>query len=378
MITSGGQTSVAGSPPIRPSRRWYWVAGCALAGALICIALAVVGFFSLNRQIRDFQRVPVPGQAQITFAQPGGYVLYIESPGQCCSLTAGSGDSAPFSSWSMNVALQPVNGGPPVLINTWRGATESYGVAGHQGQTAMYVTVGRPGRYLLGTSNPVPRSITDVAVGRGIGHGALISLLLALVALFALIPAGLLVGGVTASRRRRVRRSLLQQVVQPMETGGAQMTTPDPLQAGPNQPGPYPSGGQPAALLTYLQGGPVGFGEAIKQAFRNGFVYRGRASRSAYWWFTLFQVIVIVALDFIIFIPLSMNSSGGSIAGFIAISVLAIYLELVVLALLVRRLHDTDRSGWWVLIGLVPFVGPIALFVFTVLEGTPGLNRYQP
>ena len=378
MITSGGQTSVAGSPPIRPSRRWYWVAGCALAGALICIALAVVGFCSLNRQIRDFQRVPVPGQAQITFAQPGGYVLYIESPGQCCSLTAGSGDSAPFSSWSMNVALQPVNGGPPVLINTWRGATESYGVAGHQGQTAMYVTVGRPGRYLLGASNPVPRSITDVAVGRGIGHGALISLLLALVALFALIPAGLLVGGFTASRRRRVRRSLLQQVVQPMETGGPQMTTPDPLQAGPNQPGPYPSGGQPAALLTYLQGGPVGFGEAIKEAFRNGFVYRGRASRSAYWWFTLFQVIVIVAVDFIIFIPLSMNSSGGSIAGFIAISVLAIYLELVVLALLVRRLHDTDRSGWWVLIGLVPFVGPIALFVFTVLEGTPGLNRYQP
>lgn len=378
MITSGGKTSVAGSPPIRPSRRWYWVAGCALVGALICIALAVVGFFSLNRQIRDFQRVPVPGQAQITFAQPGGYVLYIESPGQCCSLTAGSGDSAPFSSWSMNVALQPVNGGPPVLINTWRGATESYGVAGHQGQTAMYVTVGRPGRYLLGASNPVPRSITDVAVGRGIGHGALISLLLALVALFALIPAGLLVGGVTASRRRRVRRSLLQQVVQPMETGGPQMTTPDPLQAGPNQPGPYPSGGQPAALLTYLQGGPVGFGEAIKEAFRNGFVYRGRASRSAYWWFTLFQVIVIVAVDFIIFIPLSMNSSGGSIAGFIAISVLAIYLELVVLALLVRRLHDTDRSGWWVLIGLVPFVGPIALFVFTVLEGTPGLNRYQP
>ena len=320
----------------------------------------------------------MPGQAQITFAQPGGYVLYIESPGQCCSLTAGSGDSAPFSSWSMNVALQPVNGGPPVLINTWRGATESYGVAGHQGQTAMYVTVGSPGRYLLGASNPVPRSITDVAVGRGIGHGALISLLLALVALFALIPAGLLVGGVTASRRRRVRRSLLQQVVQPMETGDPQMTTPDPLQARPNQPGPYPSGGQPAALLTYLQGGPVGFGEAIKEAFRNGFVYRGRASRSAYWWFTLFQVIVIVAVDFIIFIPLSMNSSGGSIAGFIAISVLAIYLELVVLALLVRRLHDTDRSGWWVLIGLVPFVGPIALFVFTVLEGTPGLNRYQP
>ena len=52
--------------------------------------------------------------------------------------------------------------------------------------------------------------------------------------------------------------------------------------------------------------------------------------------------------------------------------------SLVTLALLVRRLHDIDRSGWWVLIVLVPVVGPLTLFVFTVLEGTPGLNRYQP
>ena len=382
MITSGGQTSVAGSPPIRPSRRWYWVAGCALAGALICIALAVVGFFSLNRQIRDFQRVPVPGQAQITFAQPGGYVLYIESPGQCCSLTAGSWDSAPFSSWSMNVALQPVNGGPPVLINTWRGATESYGVAGHQGQTAMYVTVGRPGRYLLGTSNPVPRSITDVAVGRGIGHGALISLLLALVALFSLIPAGLLVGGVTASRRRRVRRSLLQQVVHPLETGGPQMTTPDPLQAGPNQPGPYPSGGQPAALLTYLQGGPVGFGEAIKQAFRNGFVYRGRASRSAYWWFQLFTLLIEITLQelinaFLGSLPPGSARVNAAIVFLIVLMLIDVWLFLVGLALAVRRLHDTDRSGWWALFGLVPVVGWITILIFVLLKGWSGPTRYQ-
>src|SRR5260370_41066895 len=109
------------------------------------MALAVVGFFPVNRQIRDFQRLPVPGQAQVTFAQRGGYVLYIESPGQCCSLTAGSGDSAPFSSWSLKVALQPVNGGPPVLINTWRGATESCGLAGPHGSTATAVAVRRPG-----------------------------------------------------------------------------------------------------------------------------------------------------------------------------------------------------------------------------------------
>ena len=98
MITWGGQAAAAGSPPIRPSRQWYWVAGGALAAALICSALAVAGFFSLNRQIKDFQRVAVPGQAEVTFAQPGGYIVYLERPGQCCSLAAGSGDSAPFSS----------------------------------------------------------------------------------------------------------------------------------------------------------------------------------------------------------------------------------------------------------------------------------------
>ena len=379
MITRGGRAAAAGSPPIRPSRQWYWVAGGALAAALICGALAVAGFFSLNRQIKDFQRVTVPGQAEVTFAQPGGYILYLERPGRCCSLAVGSGDSAPFSSWSMNVALLPDSGGPPIAISTWRGATESYGVAGHEGQTAMHFTIGHPGRYLLVAQNAMPRAITDVAVGRGIGRGMLWVLLI-LVALVALIPAGLVIGGVTFFRRRRARRNPLQapQVLQPDENSRYAMSTPDPVQAYPSQPGRYPSGGRPAAPLSYLQGGPVGFGEAIKLGFSNGFVYRGRASRSAYWWFNLFVLIAVFAVEAIIFIPLTMNSSGASFAVIALSAIVVIYLDLVLLALLVRRRHDIDRSGWWVFIGLVPFAGPIVLFVFTVLAGTPELNRYQP
>jgi len=400
MITWGEQAAAAGSPPIRPSRQWYWVAGGALAAALICSALAVAGFFSLNRQIKDFQRVAVPGQAEVTFAQPGGYILYLERPGRCCSLAAGSGDSAPFSSWSMNVALLPDSGGPPVAITIWRGATESYGVAGHEGQTAMHFTIDHPGRYLLVAQNAIPRSITDVAVGRGIGRGMLWVLLI-LVALFALIPAGLVIGGVTFFRRRRARRNPPQapQVMQPNENSrypmstpdptraypsqpdddsGYAMSTPDPVQAYPSQLGRYPSGGRLAAPLSYLQGGRVGFGEAIKQGFSNGFVYRGRASRSAYWWFNLFVLIAVFAVEAIIFIPLTMNSGGASIAVIAISAIVVIYLDLVLLALLVRRLHDIDKSGWWVFIGLVPFAGPIVLFVFTVLAGTPELNRYQP
>jgi uncharacterized membrane protein YhaH (DUF805 family) len=141
-------------------------------------------------------------------------------------------------------------------------------------------------------------------------------------------------------------------------------------------PGQNPPGGFHAVSLTYLQGAAVTFGEAIRQAFRNGFVYRGRASRSAYWWFALFQGIVFTLVG-IASIPLAGNK-GASLAIAFIISFPLLYLELVALALWVRRLHDTDRSGWWILIVFVPYVGAIVLLIFTLLKGTPGPNRYHP
>ena len=57
-------------------------------------------------------------------------------------------------------------------------------------------------------------------------------------------------------------------------------------------------------------------------------------------------------------------------------TILAIAGFIVGLPLIVRRLHDTDRSGWWVLIGLIPFVGGIVLLVFACLPGTPAPNRF--
>jgi uncharacterized membrane protein YhaH (DUF805 family) len=148
-------------------------------------------------------------------------------------------------------------------------------------------------------------------------------------------------------------------------------------------PGTYPPGrdrpgGVSTAPFTYLQGAPASFGEAIKQAFRNGFVYRGRASRSAYWWFALFQAIVFTLVG-IASIPLAGNNgSGASLAVALIVSFPLLYLELVALALCVRRLHDTDRSGWWILIVLLPYVGAIVLLIFTLLKGSSGPNRYQP
>jgi uncharacterized membrane protein YhaH (DUF805 family) len=373
MVTSGPQLSGAGDPPLHPSRRWYWVAGSLLAGGLICIAFAVAGFFALNRQIADFQRVPVPGQADVTFAQPGGYVLYIEESGQCCSVNVSSDtSSAPFPSWSMQISLQPVNGGPQVSISSWQGSTESYGVTGHQGQAAMYFTIDHPGRYLLATGNATPGSITDVAVGRGIGRGILVPFILIIAGALALLAA-LLTGVITASRRRARRLRPGPPVMPPMGNWESATTT----------PGEYAAGGYLLPPRSYLQGSPVGFGEAITGGLHNWLVYRGRASRSAYWWFILFTVIAWVPLDIIFFvlIPPSGGAASVRIAVLLVIAVLfvfaAVYLGLAELALLVRRLHDTGRSGWWVLIGLVPLAGAIVLLVFTLSEGTLGPNRYD-
>jgi uncharacterized membrane protein YhaH (DUF805 family) len=155
------------------------------------------------------------------------------------------------------------------------------------------------------------------------------------------------------------------------------MSAPGPAGAYPAYP-PGGYGSYPSPSLGYLEGGPVGFGEAIKQAFSHGFVYRGRASRSAYWWWALFEVIVLFVSELLIVIPAAAHSNAAVAVFFIILGIVGIYLALVGLAVTIRRLHDIDRSGWWVLIGLVPFVGGIVLLIFSLLEGTPGPNRYQP
>ena len=145
-------------------------------------------------------------------------------------------------------------------------------------------------------------------------------------------------------------------------------------------PNHHAVGGRMVPSRSYLHGDPVGFGEAIRYGLRNWLVYRGRASRSAYWWFTLFVVIVEFAFDLIgtglAAAPVSRVTTVllaiAALAGIVAV----ICLGLAGLALLVRRIHDIGRPGWWVLVGLVPVAGVIILLVFALSEGTPGPNRY--
>ena len=129
----------------------------------------------------------------------------------------------------------------------------------------------------------------------------------------------------------------------------------------------YPSGG--AGPLSYLQGAPVGFVEAIRGALSNIITLRGRASRSAFWWFALVEVIAYVAVAFI--------SDASRPVGIVLDIVIGIPLVIAGITVSVRRLHDSNRTGWWWWIGLVPVVGGIVLLVFYLLSGTPGPNRYN-
>lgn len=129
----------------------------------------------------------------------------------------------------------------------------------------------------------------------------------------------------------------------------------------------YSPGG--AGPLSYLQGASVGFAEAIVGAMTNIVTLRGRASRSAFWWFTLLQVIAYAIVGWI--------SDAYRPAGIVLDIVIGIPLVIAGIALAVRRLHDTNRTGWWWWIGFLPVVGGIVLLVFYLLRGTPGPNRYN-
>lgn len=102
--------------------------------------------------------------------------------------------------------------------------------------------------------------------------------------------------------------------------------------------------------------------EAVKAAFSKYATFEGRARRSEYWWFILFNFIIAVILNMI---------SPGLLGGIWSLATL-----LPSLAVGARRLHDIDRSGWWLLIGFIPVVGLIVLIVFFATRGQTMPNRF--
>jgi uncharacterized membrane protein YhaH (DUF805 family) len=125
------------------------------------------------------------------------------------------------------------------------------------------------------------------------------------------------------------------------------------------------AGGHPSARATIDRNGSesLTFFEAIRICLQKYADFTGRAPRSEYWWFVLFVLIAQLCLR-ILWAPL----------GF----AFAIAIFLPHLAVGARRLHDTNRSGWWLLLAFVPIIGEIILIIWFCQRSAPVANRFGP
>ena len=168
----------------------------------------------------------------------------------------------------------------------------------------------------------------------------------------------------------------MEDWMQVSETELAPLLTRSPPVA-PLRPPPPESGAfTPTAMTNFAavqadEGLRANFVNAIKVCFAKFITWHGRASRPELWYFVLFGFGVLVAAMIIDSI-LSENPGGAGV--FTAVA--EIVLLLPNLAVGARRLHDTNRSGVWLLLSLVPIFGTIALMVFWSQPGTPGENTY--
>ena len=118
---------------------------------------------------------------------------------------------------------------------------------------------------------------------------------------------------------------------------------------------------------------------AVKTVLGKYAVFSGRASRSEYWWWLLAMIILFTVLGLIdgaLVAPMLGFEAFQPDAGQPVSFLVSLGLLLPNLAVSVRRLHDTDRSGWWLLLGLIPVIGTIVLLIFYVQPGTDSSNQY--
>lgn len=97
--------------------------------------------------------------------------------------------------------------------------------------------------------------------------------------------------------------------------------------------------------------------------------FTGRAHRTEYWMFVLVYIVIAIVLSIVDAIV----KTGNIVSALFALALL-----IPSIAVAVRRLHDTSRSGWWLLLGFIPLIGAIVLLVFMCLDSTPGANEHGP
>ena len=107
--------------------------------------------------------------------------------------------------------------------------------------------------------------------------------------------------------------------------------------------------------------------------------FSGRARRKEYWMFTLFFMLFLLVPSFVFGLLIAMfPSETVLISGGIILAALYFIHLVPALAVTVRRLHDTGKSGWLYLLALIPYIGSLIIFIFTVIKGDRGDNKYGP
>ena len=126
----------------------------------------------------------------------------------------------------------------------------------------------------------------------------------------------------------------------------------------------------------------MSFTNAVKAYFLKWNDFRSRSSRSEYWWATLFVTLAGFPLGFIVgfvigFLSVTAGFSETTMENVLAIVILPVQIFIIISStcLVIRRLHDVDRSGWWYLI-IFTIVGMIPLLIWYCTKGTEGDNRF--
>ena len=112
-----------------------------------------------------------------------------------------------------------------------------------------------------------------------------------------------------------------------------------------------------------------------KSVLKNYANFDGRARRSEYWYYTLMNVIIVITLEILLGVGAMVSSVLAIIVGLLLI-VYAIGTLVPSIAVMVRRLHDIGKSGWWYFIALIPLAGPIWLIVLLATDSQEGTNEY--
>ena len=120
------------------------------------------------------------------------------------------------------------------------------------------------------------------------------------------------------------------------------------------------------------------FIDTVKKRYTD---FKGRATRSEYWYFVLFYFIISLILTLIDINIINPNldlSPEAAMQGSVLTSIFALALLLPQIAVGIRRLHDTGRSGWWYLLILIPILGWLVLIYFYTIDSQAGTNAYGP